>query len=51
MLHSEIGTPMLRLTALTLDTSGSPIEYFRAFYRGDRTSFEVRVDAHGEAPR
>lgn len=42
-LGVDIGSPMLELTALTTDVDGVPFELFRAFYRGDRTSFEVRV--------
>jgi GntR family transcriptional regulator len=42
-LGVDIGSPMLELTALTTDTEGVPFELFRAYYRGDRTSFEVRV--------
>lgn len=42
-LDVEIGSPLLELTALTSDARGIPFEFFRAWYRGDRTSFEVRV--------
>lgn len=43
LLGVDIGSPMLELTALTADEDGVPFEMFRAYYRGDRTSFEVRV--------
>lgn len=43
VLGVEVGSPMLELTALTSDATGEPFEFFRAWYRGDRTSFEVRV--------
>lgn len=43
ILGVEVGSPMLELTALTTDEDGAPFELFRAYYRGDRTSFEVRV--------
>lgn len=42
-LGVDIGSPMLELTAVTTDEAGAPYEFFRAYYRGDRTSFEVRV--------
>ncbi|GAC1408584.1 MAG: GntR family transcriptional regulator [Actinomycetota bacterium] len=42
-LSADIGSPMLELTAVTTEKSGKPFELFRAYYRGDRTSFEVRV--------
>ncbi len=42
-LGVDIGSAMLELTALTTDEHGTPFELFRAYYRGDRTSFEVRV--------
>jgi GntR family transcriptional regulator len=43
ILGVEVGSPMLELTALTTDEDGIAFELFRAYYRGDRTSFEVRV--------
>jgi len=48
VLGVDIGSPMLELTAVTTDADGTPFEYFRAYYRGDRTSFEIRVD--GDLP-
>jgi GntR family transcriptional regulator len=37
------GTPLLRVTAVNVDRSGDPFEVFEAYYRGDRTAFEVDV--------
>lgn len=37
------GTPLLRVTAVTVDLSGDPFEVFEAHYRGDSTAFEVDV--------
>jgi GntR family transcriptional regulator len=37
------GTPLLRVTAVNVDKSGDPFEVFEAYYRGDRTAFEVDV--------
>lgn len=41
VLGVEIGSPMLHLVATTLDRDGTPFESFSAFYRGDRTNFEI----------
>lgn len=43
LLEVDIGSPLLELTARTDDARGVPFEVFRASYRADRTSFEVRV--------
>jgi GntR family transcriptional regulator len=37
------GSPLLRVTAVNVDRSGDPFEVFEAYYRGDRTAFEVDV--------
>jgi len=43
LLEIEPRSPVLALTATTSDQNGTPFEWFRALYRGDRTSFEVRI--------
>jgi GntR family transcriptional regulator len=35
------GSALLVLNAVNTDERGEPFEFFRAFYRGDRTSFEL----------
>jgi GntR family transcriptional regulator len=37
------GSPLLRVTAVNVDRNGDPFEVFEAYYRGDRTAFEVDV--------
>lgn len=39
LLDTEPGTPMLQLTRTTSDDSGTPFEFVRALYRGDRYRF------------
>lgn len=39
------GSPLLRVTAVTVDSTSRPFEVFEAYYRGDRTAFEVDVAA------
>lgn len=41
-LGVDVGSPILHLTAVTMDRDGA-FEFFTAFYRGDRTSFEIRA--------
>lgn len=45
--HLEVakGTPLLRVSAVNVDQSGEPFEAFEAYYRGDRTAFEIDVAA------
>lgn len=42
-LGVTVGSPVLALTAVSVDQHGAPFEFFRAAYRGDRTAFEVTV--------
>jgi GntR family transcriptional regulator len=42
-LEVPIGAPLLKLTAVNLDQTGIPFEYFSALYRGDSTRFELSV--------
>lgn len=41
LLGLEVGAPILEVTALGLDDNAEPFEHFVAWYRGDRTSFEI----------
>lgn len=47
-LRLDIGAPTLKLVAVNVDQSGEPFEYFVAWYRGDRTSFEVQASSEEE---
>ncbi|HVE93154.1 MAG TPA: GntR family transcriptional regulator [Actinomycetota bacterium] len=42
-LGVEFGDPILRVTATNLDGEGVPFEWFRAWYRADRTTLQVRI--------
>jgi GntR family transcriptional regulator len=41
LLDIEVGAPLLEITAVGLDQDARPFEHFVAWYRGDRTSFEI----------
>ena len=43
-LGIAVGSPVLRLTRLTRDTSGRPFEHVRSFYRGDAFVMKVRLE-------
>ena len=43
-LRVEPGTALLKVTAVNFDQDDMPFEYFVAWYRGDRTSFDVLVE-------
>lgn len=45
LLGVEVGAPLLEVTALGLDQQARPFEHFVAWYRGDRTSFEIVATA------
>lgn len=45
LLHVKARSPLLFITATNLDADAVPFEYFEAWYRADRTSFEVVVSA------
>jgi GntR family transcriptional regulator len=42
-LEVKPGSALLRLKSLRRDENGSPIEYFEAFHRGDRSRFEFEL--------
>jgi GntR family transcriptional regulator len=45
LLQVKPRSPLLYVTATNLDSDGAPFEYFEAWYRADRTSFEVVVSS------
>lgn len=45
------GSPLLVLNAVNRDQDGVAFEYFRASYRGDRTSFELATTRPGPSPK
>lgn len=49
-LGVDVGAALLQITANNRDQHGQPFECFLAWYRGDRTSFEVEVAAGEAAP-
>ena len=40
----DAGTAMMKVTAVNFDQAEVPFEYFLAWYRGDRTTFDVLVE-------
>jgi GntR family transcriptional regulator len=52
MLNVEKGSPLMLLNSISYLADGTPIEYFHAVHRGDRSRFEVeliRVRDHGKS--
>ncbi len=50
-LAIEIGSPLIRLKSVSYTPEGTPLEYFDALFRGDRSRFEVEIvdiAGHGE---
>ena len=43
LLHIQPGSALLKLTSLRRDTKGTPIDYFVAYHRGDRSSFHFEL--------
>ena len=53
-LAVEIGSPLIRLKSVSYTPEGTPLEYFDALFRGDRSRFEVEImdiAGHGERKR
>jgi GntR family transcriptional regulator len=51
MLNVEKGAPLMLLNSISYLSDGTPIEYYHAVHRGDRSRFEVelvRVREHGK---
>lgn len=45
LLDLEIGDPILEVTAVGIDAEARPFEHYVAWYRGDRTAFEIVAGA------
>jgi DNA-binding GntR family transcriptional regulator len=45
LLGVAVGAPLLEVTAVGLDEHAQPFEHFVAWYRGDRTAFEIVASA------
>ncbi len=53
-LAVEFGSPLIRLKSVSYTPEGTPLEYFDALFRGDRSRFEVEIvdiAGHGEQQR
>ncbi|MFQ5921354.1 MAG: GntR family transcriptional regulator [Anaerolineales bacterium] len=53
-LGVDIGSPLIRLKSVSYTPEGTPLEYFDALFRGDRSRFEVEIvdiAGHGEKNR
>jgi GntR family transcriptional regulator len=44
LLGADIGLPMLLLSRHSFDSKGSPVEWVRSVYRGDRYKFVAHID-------
>jgi GntR family transcriptional regulator len=54
LMQVEVGSPLLRVRSISYDIDGTPIEYYQAVHRGDRSRFEVeliRVQEQGDIRR
>lgn len=43
LLRVRKGTPLIQLDSVSYTASGSPVEYYRAYHRGDRSAFEIEL--------
>lgn len=43
LLEIELGSPLIRIESISYLDDGTPIEYFHALFRGDRSRFEVEI--------
>lgn len=43
-------SPLLLLTSVGYRADGSPVEYFKAYHRGDRSRFEVHLSRRHDSP-
>jgi GntR family transcriptional regulator len=50
VLEVDRGAPLLKVTAVNFDQDDVPFEYFIAWYRGDRTAFDVLVEPAAGQP-
>ncbi len=52
LLHVKKGAPLIMLDSVSFLSDGTPVEYYHAVHRGDRTRFEVElVRMRDRAPR
>ena len=51
LLQIEIGAPLMLLDSVSYLEDGSPIEYYHALHRGDRSRFEAELIRVRELPR
>ncbi len=42
-MEIELGSPLIRIESISYLDDGTPIEYFHALFRGDRSRFEVEI--------
>lgn len=50
-LDVEIGSPLLRISRVVFDQSGTPVEYIVALYRPDRYQYRMKLDRIQERNR
>ncbi|MGL4651454.1 MAG: UTRA domain-containing protein, partial [Caldilineaceae bacterium] len=43
LLHVERGAPLMLLDSVSCTEDGTPIEYYHALHRGDRSRFEAEL--------
>jgi GntR family transcriptional regulator len=43
LLEVDIGSPLIQLDSISFLSDGTPLEYFHALHRGDRSRFEVEL--------
>ncbi len=43
LLRVEIGAPLILLDSVSFLSDGTPLEYYQAYHRGDRSKFEVEL--------
>lgn len=48
LLEVDIGSPLILLDSISYLSDGTPIEYYHALHRGDRSRFEVELIRVGE---
>lgn len=51
LLKVRIGSPLMYLNSISYKEDGEPIEYFKAFHRGDRSKFVVTLIRYGSDPQ
>jgi GntR family transcriptional regulator len=49
LLKVDVGSPLILLDSISYLSDGTPLEYFHALHRGDRSRFEVELIRVGQA--